>query len=194
MLRTGTFSIKELTEIENNYLIETDRQLATRLNRNPKSIKTFRGRNGLKKNNLSHPRKINKQLALPPGTTAIWRQRTGKLHRYVRLTSGKWVAEHRLKWEQEHGPIPTGFVLQCLTSDTLNTDPKNWQLLTRSQQLRLNRQTPNRAAAMKATWGKIKTLEANGLKHRYGWKTRKRPVVSHTAGLPTINRHVDFQF
>lgn len=51
---------------------------------------------------------------------------------------GHYVHKHRWLWEQEHGPIPRGYVLKCRTSDKANCDPANWCLVPRGVLPRLN--------------------------------------------------------
>jgi hypothetical protein len=55
--------------------------------------------------------------------------RSGRPYRYV--------AKHRLLWEQVHGPIPAGMVLKC-KGDKLNTDPSNFELVPNAMQWRLS--------------------------------------------------------
>ena len=49
----------------------------------------------------------------------------------------RYVHKHRWLWEQANGPVPEGMVLKCL-GDKLNTDPANWELISRSLLPRLN--------------------------------------------------------
>lgn len=51
---------------------------------------------------------------------------------------GHYVHKHRWLWQQDHGPIPAGHVLKCLSSDKTNCDPSNWQLVPRGLLPRLN--------------------------------------------------------
>lgn len=48
------------------------------------------------------------------------------------------VHKHRYLWEQQHGPIPDGFVLKCIGEDKTNCDPSNWELVPRELLPRLN--------------------------------------------------------
>lgn len=43
----------------------------------------------------------------------------------------RYVLKHRWLWEKAHGPVPAGMALKC-KSDRLNTDPSNWELISRA--------------------------------------------------------------
>lgn len=38
-----------------------------------------------------------------------------------------FALKHRLLWERQHGPIPKGYRLKCLSGDRSNCDPSNWE-------------------------------------------------------------------
>ncbi len=50
----------------------------------------------------------------------------------------RYVLKHRWLWEKAHGRVPAGMCLKCKTSDRLNTDPSNWELIPRALLPRLN--------------------------------------------------------
>lgn len=50
----------------------------------------------------------------------------------------RWRAVHLIRWETSHGPLPAGTCLRCLSTDITNTDPSNWELISRAVNLRLN--------------------------------------------------------
>lgn len=43
----------------------------------------------------------------------------------------RYVLKHRWLWEKMHGPVPAGMALKC-KGDRLNTDPSNWELVSRA--------------------------------------------------------------
>lgn len=49
-----------------------------------------------------------------------------------------WKPTHVLRWEAQHGPIPENHVLKSYDSNRQNTDPSNWQLISRSLLPRLS--------------------------------------------------------
>ena len=49
----------------------------------------------------------------------------------------RYVFKHRWLWEKKHGPLPKGFVLKC-KGDKSNSDPSNWELVSRAVLARLN--------------------------------------------------------
>ncbi len=190
MGRNYFFSIRQVNLIRNHYRTHTDKQLAHMCGRNEKAIKHFRRRHGLYKRLRQSP-VVQPTKRIARGI----RQKKGESpFRYVRLPSGAYITEQKQRWEEKHGPIASGHLLFCLSEDTLNTHPENWQLLTRSEWMRQIRQTNKRAAGMRQTWEKIHRLEANGIPHRYGWRTNIKPVTTHTPARPDVNRHTDFQF
>lgn len=61
-----------------------------------------------------------------------------KIHDGMPLQS-RWRAVHLLRWEELHGAIPAHHCLKCLDGDRLNTDPSNWELISRATLAVLNR-------------------------------------------------------
>jgi hypothetical protein len=57
----------------------------------------------------------------------------GRPYKVIRLSIGKWVHLHRHLWEQKNGPIPPGHCLWAKDGDSLNTDPANWEAITRRE-------------------------------------------------------------
>lgn len=85
-----------------------------------------------KKGNLPHN-------TLHDGAIVTRKDRHGVLQKLVRLSLGKWEKLYRVNWEKANGPIPKNMILRCKTEDTLNCDPSNWMLITRSEHATLNR-------------------------------------------------------
>jgi hypothetical protein len=48
------------------------------------------------------------------------------------------VHKHVWLWEKLNGPVPKGHCLKCLDGNKLNTDPSNWELISRGLLPRLN--------------------------------------------------------
>lgn len=86
--------------------------------------------------------------ALPHNTKGAGHERIDSKDGYVILIveeTNPWtgaatrpVHKHRWLWEQKHGPIPDGMALKCLDGDKTNTDPSNWELVSRGVLARLN--------------------------------------------------------
>lgn len=51
----------------------------------------------------------------------------------------RWRGVHRINWEAKHGPVPRRHVLKCLDGNPLNTDPSNWELISRAVLARRNK-------------------------------------------------------
>lgn len=54
------------------------------------------------------------------------------------LHNGRRVDEHRIVWEQAHGPIPPGYHIHHIDGDKLHNDLSNLQLLTPLEHKRLH--------------------------------------------------------
>lgn len=50
----------------------------------------------------------------------------------------KWRQKHYLEWEAANGSVPEGNVLWNIDNDPLNTSPENYELMPRSELVRLN--------------------------------------------------------
>ncbi len=88
--------------------------------------------------NGQHTPKTTPINALYDGAIRIRKDNSGRPFAWIRLSCGKWDRLHLQKWKEKHGPIPTGHVLACKTTDTLNTDPANWELITLAENLKRN--------------------------------------------------------
>jgi len=60
-----------------------------------------------------------------------------KIHDGMPLQS-RWRAVHIVNWEKLNGLVPKKHCLKCLDGDKLNTDPSNWELISRALLPRLN--------------------------------------------------------
>jgi hypothetical protein len=76
--------------------------------------------------------------------------------------------KHLYLWEKIHGPLPIGYCLACIDGDRLNCEPRNWELITRGENMLRNShykpspqliKTMALASKLKRT---IKQLEENG--------------------------------
>lgn len=98
----------------------------------------------------SHPNSAKTQFkkgGLPHNTRHLGHERLSK-DGYVEISIAqtnphtgyerRYVHKHRHLWEQENGPVPDGMVLKCLDGDKTNTDPANWELISRAMLPRLN--------------------------------------------------------
>lgn len=107
------------------------------------------------------------------GQVVAKRHKDGSHYQFRRISSGVWRLSHQYNWEQLHGPIPKGYVLRCRTTDTLNDDPANWELLSRNEHAARNRVgVADNAAARLTTAYVVGTLskgkpELRPLIHQY---------------------------
>jgi hypothetical protein len=80
------------------------------------------------------------QVYKPIGSTRL--SKDGYLERKVHdglPMQSRWRAVHLLNWEKKHGALPASHCLKCLDGDRLNTDPSNWELISRAVLARLNK-------------------------------------------------------
>jgi len=69
--------------------------------------------------------------------------KSGTVHKYIRISKGVWVELQIVNWEKVNGPIPEGHCLWCLSEDRTNCDPSNWELITQKENLWRNSASNN---------------------------------------------------
>jgi len=72
-------------------------------------------------------------------------------YKFIRISKGKWRLLHRYEWEKKYGVIAQGMILRC-KGDRLNTDPTNWELITRAENCRLNENRKAQIEGLKRQW------------------------------------------
>ena len=56
----------------------------------------------------------------------------------IRVAQGKYRLKHIVEWERENGKLPESHCLRCLDGNKLNTNPGNWKLTSRLENMYLN--------------------------------------------------------
>jgi len=56
----------------------------------------------------------------------------------IRVEQGLYRLKHLHEWEKINGPLPSGHCLWCLDGNIKNTNPSNWELITRRENLNRN--------------------------------------------------------
>ena len=56
----------------------------------------------------------------------------------VRISENNYKLKHLYNWEQLHGKLPKGHCLKCIDGNKNNTDPDNWNLITRTENMLRN--------------------------------------------------------
>lgn len=51
----------------------------------------------------------------------------------VRVALGEYRHKHVVEWEKLHGKVKDRMVLVCLSEDRLNTNPSNWEMISREE-------------------------------------------------------------
>lgn len=97
--------------------------------------------------NANSARTQFKKGQLPLNTKHVGHERTDK-DGYVWISvdqtnphtgfERRYVMKHRWLWEQKNGPIRAGIILKC-KGDKSNTDPSNWELISRGVLARRNK-------------------------------------------------------
>jgi len=61
-----------------------------------------------------------------------------KSQKFIRISLAKWMPLQIFNWIQVNGPIPDGLFLRCISGDTMDCKPNNWELATRIEHLDKN--------------------------------------------------------
>ena len=91
-----------------------------------------------------------KSGAIPPNKKPIGHERICPKDGYVLINidepnphtghANRYVHKHRYLWEKINGPIPDGLCLKSKDGNPQNTDPENWELISRGVLVRLNKE------------------------------------------------------
>lgn len=60
-------------------------------------------------------------------------RRGGRKYKWIRLSKAKWQQLHVYNWEKENGPVPKGHIVVFKTTDTMNCEVSNLELITRAE-------------------------------------------------------------
>lgn len=82
-----------------------------------------------------------KKGQLPHNTNYLFHERVSK-EGYVEISvdetnphtgfERRYVLKHKWLWEQQNGSVPPGMALKCCDGNRQNTDPANWELISRA--------------------------------------------------------------
>lgn len=78
--------------------------------------------------------------ALDDWQEVIYTDSGGKQYYKIKIPGVKvLVFKHVYLWEKHHGrKVPKDKLLRCKDGNSLNTDPKNWECITRAEHMKLN--------------------------------------------------------
>lgn len=156
--------------VRENMHLMTDKEMAEHLGRTTKSVTGYRKRNGLLNDKIPRFKKghtpWNKgRKGVYTGGMAGWfpkgnkpantrrcgeisirQDSSGRFYAYKKVADRDWRELHRLNWEAVNGPVPEGHILVAKDGNSLNTDPDNWEPITRAEHARRNH-NPEKAMA-----------------------------------------------
>lgn len=84
----------------------------------------------------------------------------------------RWRAVHLINWEAINGPLPAGHCLKCLDGNKANTQPSNWDCLSRGEMQMLNSRWRKYDYDQLDPEVKAAALAAAKLKYRAGTKRK----------------------
>lgn len=199
---------KDIFFIKNN-LDKTDEYLAKTLGRTVASVKGIRKRRNLlktfetkfqkghksrgvntKPNKTSFKKGCLPKNTLYDGCIKI-RVSKGISYQWVRVAKAEWRLLHREIWEKSNGPIPPGLLVVFRDKNSLNCELSNLELISRGQNAIRNSDRKKTSLKMKKNWNKVKLYEANGLKHEFKLKSKRK--LASVKGINTdANKHTTF--
>jgi len=88
-------------------------------------------RNCFKKGHLPHNTKRD-------GDISIRNDNNGLSYMFIRESCGVWKHLHVHNWEKDHGVVPEGFIVAFKTTNRMNCDVSNLELITREENMLRN--------------------------------------------------------
>lgn len=141
------WSKEEINYLMQNYKTLSNIELGEVINRGPRAVKDYMIDNGIKRSkielfnirsrlakrfNSSHFKKGH----VPHNANYDGHERITKDgYIEIRVVKGEYQLKHRVEWELLHGKVPDGYCLKCKSEDIKNTDPSNWKLITRIENM-----------------------------------------------------------
>lgn len=152
-MRCSNYTPEEDAIIKANFRTKTYKEISQMINRSPEAIRSHvkdtlklsRTPEEIKEMNRKHAMKTFYKVGHTPSNTLhdgaerVRADRSGRPYLWCRIGRSKWERKQVLNWVAKHGPIPKTHVLVCRTSETLNCDPSNWELITKAENLARNR-------------------------------------------------------
>lgn len=180
--------------LEANYYDTSDKQLADALGRTVHSVRgkladlELRGERApalyqacrFKK---GEPRRGTPRYRKPAPDGEVRQFRNGSARRRYsfEMVNGKWQRQQVLRWVGLHGPISAGHVLVCRTTDTVNSDPANWEMITRAEHARRNQRPEQMRESLRELWSVARALQADGKQHNSSIGRRLAAMASPTS-------------
>jgi hypothetical protein len=110
----------------------------------------------------------------PIGTVFSIPDATGKAYMFIKLKHHRQYPYGRYVYEQTHGvKVTKDEVIRFKDGNTQNCDPANLQKVTRGENIRMNSNREKASAALKLTWGVVKTYEDYGITPPYKFRSKR---------------------
>ena len=89
----------------------------------------------------------------------------------IRIAKGVFKLKHRVEWEKVNGKIPNGYLIVCKNGNLQDTSPRNWELISRIENMARNSGSINLTDNMVASY-----LATSSKKCDYGLKQK---ILTH---------------
>jgi hypothetical protein len=144
---------KDVEYLKQNYKVKSNVEMALFLGRTASAVKRKMYEQSIRRDALEL-HKIRSHIAKRPNAGQFKKGRLPHNARYdgcaritkdgyveVRLDAGIFKLKHLYRWELLNGPLPSGCCLRCIDGNLQNTNPGNWRLITRIENMLLNSKT-----------------------------------------------------
>jgi len=110
-----------------------------------------------------------------------------QLYYFIKLKHNRQYPYGRYLWEQTTGQILSKHeIIQFKDKNPLNCTFENLEKITRQEQVQKHHDIEKCRAAMKHIWKMVKIYEDTGIKHRFGFKSKRKSI----AALNEINEQL----
>jgi len=99
---------------------------------------------------------------LPEGAVTIRQDKSGLKYKYVKTASGMKLLQ-RHNWQLANGPIPERCIIRFIDCDTMNCNPDNLYVVTRSEHLKMNENRLKMGESMKSLYRRERIRKQYGL-------------------------------
>jgi len=100
--------------------------------------------------------------------------RTGKIYSFIKLSENRQYPLGRYVWEQKTGEKLSKYdIIRFKNNNQVNCEFDNLIKISRKENLRLNLNREKAAKALKHIWKMVHIYEDTGIKHRFGFRSKR---------------------